>query len=441
MPGTGQDVWDTGDEEMTKWWKHVAILAAWLALGATAQAQPGYPSPVGAARMVEPLRYTPEPQPNLVAGPMTPQMAPVGPPSTLNLPADHTGAFQLENFPAESAGFGSIGGISLKRQKLTHLPTAFTDTQSNGLDTGIVPTGIGTLPTGAFNVFQTAPALLPTAQNLSDVNPKWNSGGRITVGYLFGNCAVELTGFYDPNSSANSTVTNQGQLFVPFGPPNKIPLGFEGNNGLFLQADKVQTTFSNEIGNAELNFRTWDSGINRVELILGARYFFSRERIDINVNDDFFTRSIFNTTDPRRAANYGVSTRNNLVAGQFGGEYSAPLPAECLSWIWLTGMAKGAVGPNFVQTNRTLTRGDGFAGFDASHTTVRVSGLGEVSGFVDFHLMDRVRFRAGYTALYGVNFSTAGSLVQYDLTSQSIGAKDHNSVFWHGPVAELQFLF
>ena len=73
---------------MTRWWKHVAILAAWLALGVTARAQPGYPSPVGAARIPEPLRYTPaENQPSLVAGPMTPAMAPAGPPTTLNRPS------------------------------------------------------------------------------------------------------------------------------------------------------------------------------------------------------------------------------------------------------------------------------------------------------------------------------------------------------------------
>ena len=426
---------------MTRWWKHVAILAAWLALGARAQAQPGYPTPYGAARDLAPLHYTPEPQPYLVPGSMTPEMAPVGPPSTLNLPTNHTGAFQLENFPTESAGFGSLGGMALKRQKLAHLPVAFTDNQSNGVDTGIVPTGIGTLSNGAFNAFQNAPSVLPPALNLRDVNPAYNAGGRLTVGYLFGNSAVEVTGFYDPNGSSNASVANQGRLFVPFGPANQIPVGFEGNNGLFLQADRVQTTFTNDIGNVEVNYHAWDSGINRMELILGMRYFFSRERIEINTDDEFFTTGIFGNRDPRRAATYTVTSRNNLVAPQFGGEFSAPLPVDCLSWIWLTGMAKGAVGPNFIATNRSLTRGDGLSGFSDSHSTVRVSGLGEVSGFVDFHLLDRVRLRAGYMALYGVNFSTASSQVQYDLTSQNQGGKDHGSVFWHGPVAELQFLF
>ena len=428
---------------MTRWWKHVAGLAAWLALGAAAQAQSGYPypSPVGATRIVEPLRYTPEPQPNLVAGPMTPEMAPVGPPTSLNLPADHYGAFQLENFPTETAAYGSIGAVSLKRQGLTRLPIAFTDTQSNGLDTGVVPTGLGNLGGGAFNVFQRNSTFLPLALGLNQVDPSSMFGGRLTVGCLIGNEAVEVTGFYTPPTTASRTVTDRGQLFVPFGPPNKTPIGFEGNNGIFLQADRVKASFTNEVANAELNYRSWSSAVNRTELILGVRYFFSRERIDINVDDEFFVRNIFGGEDPKRLANYAVTTRNNLIAPQFGGEYSAPIPHEYLGWIWLTGMFKTAVGPNFIERTQTLTRGDGLSAFNVNHTSVRLSGLTEVSGFVDIHILERLRLRAGYMAMYGVNFSTAGSQVEYDLTNQGGRPADRGSVFWHGPVAEIQFLF
>src|SRR2546421_605123 len=71
-----------GTEDMTRCWKHVAVLAAWLVLGVSARAQTGYPAPVGAARLDEPLRYTPEPSPALFPGPMTPAMAPTGPPAS-----------------------------------------------------------------------------------------------------------------------------------------------------------------------------------------------------------------------------------------------------------------------------------------------------------------------------------------------------------------------
>ena len=426
---------------MTRWWKHVALLAAWLVLGSVAKAQPGLPSPVGATRMAEPIRYTPQPQPDLVPGPMTPAMAPAGPPDTLNLPATHSGAFQVENYPTESAGYGSLGYLALRRQGLTHLPIAFTDNQSGGLDTGVTPKGIGTQGNGSFNPFQTNSNFLPPALNLHNIKPEWSSGGRLTVGYLFGNQAIELSGFYNPERSSDRIVANQGRLFVPFGPPNLTLIGFEGNNGLFNQADRVRVSFSNEIGNAEINYRRWDTGINATELIVGLRYFYSKERIDINTDDEFFTTSIFGERDPRRQANYSAITRNNLVALQFGGENSQPIPMESLGWIWLTAMVKGAVGPNFIERDLTLTRGDGFSGFHVNKNSVRISGLTEAAGFIDFHLLERVRFRAGYTAMYGINFSTAGAQVDYDQTNQGRRSTDHGNVFWHGPVAEFHFLF
>ena len=129
------------------------------------------------------------------------------------------------------------------------------------------------------------------------------------------------------------------------------------------------------------------------------------------------------------------------LALQFGGEYSTPIPLEYLGWIWLTGMFKTATGANFIDRNLALTRGDGFAGPTVSKPSVRLSGLSEMSGFVDIHILERLRIRAGYMALYGVNFSTAGAQVEYDLTSQGRRSTDRGSVFWHGPVAELQFLF
>ena len=158
---------------MTRWWKHVAVLAAWLALGVAAQAQPGLPSPVGAARIPEPMRYIPAPQPELVPGPTTPSVAPAGPPDSLNLPVGHSSAFQMENYPTESAAYAALGGMALHRQGLTHLPIAFTDNQSRGLDTGIVPVGIGRLGNNAFNPFQTNSTFLPQALNLNQITPSW----------------------------------------------------------------------------------------------------------------------------------------------------------------------------------------------------------------------------------------------------------------------------
>src|SRR4051812_19161677 len=104
---------------MTRWCKHVAVFAAWLGLAVAVQAQEGYPSPVGATRMPEPLRYDPEPQPALVPGPINPLIAPAGPPDSLSLPADHTSAFQLEHYPIEDRCYAHLGATALKRWRLT----------------------------------------------------------------------------------------------------------------------------------------------------------------------------------------------------------------------------------------------------------------------------------------------------------------------------------
>src|ERR1700722_19724683 len=110
---------------MTRWWKGVAVFAAWLSLGVATEAQQETPTPVGAARMIEPLRYKPEPQPDLVPGPVTPLVAPPGPPDSLALPSGHSSAFQCENYTTESACFGSAGGFGLARYHPRSLALAF----------------------------------------------------------------------------------------------------------------------------------------------------------------------------------------------------------------------------------------------------------------------------------------------------------------------------
>src|SRR5262249_10297119 len=144
-----------------------------------AHAQPGMPMPVGATRITEPLSYTPKPQPVLVPGPITPEMAPVGPPDTLSLPAGHTGAFQAVDCPPATAPFPSIGALGLKRNRLNNQPIVFLDLQNNRVDTGIIPTGS-----------------VPEAFRLTQLRPDFSPGERLTVGYLWGDHAVEFTGFY-----------------------------------------------------------------------------------------------------------------------------------------------------------------------------------------------------------------------------------------------------
>src|SRR5579883_891128 len=132
-----------GDANMCRGWKGLALLiAAWGCLNVPAQAQEGtYPSPVGAARMPQPIPKDPPPlapEPNLIPGPISPQAAPMGPPDSLSLPYDHTGAFQTENYVQEHGFYADIGPIALQRNHLGAGDIAVVNARAVGIPTGPV---------------------------------------------------------------------------------------------------------------------------------------------------------------------------------------------------------------------------------------------------------------------------------------------------------------
>jgi hypothetical protein len=411
---------------MTSWYKHGAVLVAWLGLSLAVQAQQEIPSPVGAARMIEPLGYCPKPQPSLIPGPVTPEMAPVGPPDCLNLPAHHSSAFQCENYCPECAFYFSAGTVGLQRYELPRKNIAF-------IEAGL-PLDVTTVPS--------PPVRNQLAFDLSNLHPDMHFGEKFTVGYLDGCQAIELSAYFLSPQTRSKTITDAGLLLVPFNTPAQgIPLGFEGNNGLWLNADKVKTYYSNQIINAEANYRLWNSAINRIELILGFRYLDLQETVGIFTNDEFFRVNIFGQSDPKRAATYTTTARNNFATFQFGGEYSVPFPAKTFGWLWFTGEGKAALGPNFIQRDFRLFRGDGFQGFHASKDDTNFGQIYELGLYLDLHILERFRIRAGYQTLWLVGLSDAGYQINYDLlhpTSKSVG---YRSEFYHGPTFELQFLF
>lgn len=436
---------------MTRWYTRVAVFAAWLGLGTLALAQEGYPSPVGAARLPEPLHYTPDQPPTpLTQGPLNPLMAPAGPPDSLNLPAGHTSAFQLDHFPPEVATYASFGMMGLQRQGLTKLPIAYTDTQfiqtvQLPRNTTVVrPTPAAFSPNTAVGVDTgiTAIGIFPAVLRLDQANPDMGVGGRATVGYLFADTAFELTGFYLPGTTSKALVGGQGLLTVPFGPDVRIPLGFEGNNNLWRQADVVQVRYTNAVGSAEANLRRWNIGLTDLDMLCGVRFLYNQERVDIFTDDEFYVRDVFNRSDPVRAATYTSAVRNNHIGFQLGFEYGAPVPLPFLmNSVWLNAQAKASIGANFIERSWRLVREDGFQGFNLHENTILLGSVSEVTAGIDCHLLERVRFRAGYTFLYALGFSTPGAQINYNLTAPTSRGTDSNSVYWHGPVGELQFLF
>jgi hypothetical protein len=368
-------------------------------------------------------------------GPITPDVAPMGPSPDLSLPANHLSAFQCEHYPTEEAFFASLGGMSLQRYRLQHLQYVFRE---------FVTDPNHPVDQSPAQFYPPLPASdRPALQDLANLHPSQAGGVRATVGYLFGNQAVELTGWYVAPNSKSLTTQQAGLLTVPFGTVSpSIPLGFEGNNNLWVNADRVVATYTSQLGNVEFNYRTWNTGIDDTELILGVRGVSAQERVGILTDDEFFTRNVLGNTDPKRSATYTATTRNNIVAVQMGGEYSTQVPIPLIGrFLWFTTQGKVGYGPNFIDRRFKLVRGDGFKGLDVSRTDVNFGQIYDLMAAFDFHILERMRIRVGYQALWLVGTSNAGSQINFDLTKQGRQKVDYNSQFYHGPMAEVQFLF
>jgi hypothetical protein len=394
----------------------LAVIAGFVGQAA---AQPPYqPSPVGATHMPDPIPCT-GPTPNLAPGPISPSAAPPGPPDCLSLSRDHTSAFQCENFPQETACFFHFGMEGLLRQKLGKGFVAVSDFASQGLDTGNPP------PLGP-----------PVAQRFSDITPKMAYGFRATAGLLCGDNSLELTGFYLFNRQSSVDTFQQGLLDLPF---SGTPLGFEGDNGMWLQADRVRTTVSTTLWDAEVNYRCCNPGYPGCELLCGVRYMEFKDGLRVYTGDDdlsFF--DAFGQPDPHRQATYSVQTWNRILAPQLG----VDLTWQPFCWLSLGAMGKGAWGVDFSDTKLSLTRGDGFTGFNVQRNNPTVlTQLYELNGYIEFNLTERCRIRGGYTALWLVGLPMSQDQFDFNLLNPSGRRDTHGSVFFHGPMAELQFLF
>src|SRR5262249_39949248 len=194
--------------------------------------------------------------PNPAPGPITEAMpcfetAPPSPPPSLansssynSLPAGLPNAWSIQKpAPDPLTFYGSLGYMALERQRLGHGTAAVLDTASGGIDTGALPA-----------------ADAPEAADFHDIQPRFNHGVRATLGFHWDGQAIELSGFYLSQNSASKSYANPGQLSTFFnvgGDPARAPLGFEGDNGLWLQADAIKLQVQTALGSAEANYRCY----------------------------------------------------------------------------------------------------------------------------------------------------------------------------------------
>ena len=407
---------------MKRWWKRLAVLAAWLGVGVAAQAQGFNAGPHGAARMPEPLRYTPEPNPPLVNGPITPQMAPAGPPPELALPASHSSAFQFENYSTEAGFYTHLGTSFLRRYRSGDRGTPIFYDADAVLDTGIASRNN-----------------LPRIADVGDVDPSYRWAGTLTFGYLYANHAIEFNGIWSPEGSNRFTLGSRGALNVGFGSQDRtFPVGFEGNNGLWRQADVVQVEFQNQLGSAELIYRNWNPAVNSVDFLAGVRYINLQERMTLTTDDEAFVTNDFGQNDVNRAASYRSEIDTHFYGLTLGAEWSVPLWQKR---VWLTGITKGAWGVNHVQRTLELNRGDGLQAFSNKSDRVQFGQVYDVLLGTDIHVLEKARLRIGYQGLWILGTTTPGSQIDLDFNTQGtrpIGSRD---VFYHGPTIEFQMLF
>lgn len=403
-----------GEAEMAQGWIRGAIVAWGLAAVPAAAQMAALP---GGASMPEPLPVAQASPACLAGAGMGAPACGQGGDSCLALPSDLPNAWSKPEPCSPPACYMSIGYTALQRQRLGHRPVAILDPGS--VDTGDFP------PLGS-----------PAALDFEDLNPRFNHGIQAMIGYHWDSKAIEVGGFYLSQNSSSKQIEAPGRLDLPF---IGTPVGFEGDNGMFLQDDVVKLRLQTALGSGEVNFRCWVGHDTGFSCSLGVRYLDVYERFGIYAGDDDLTvLDAAGNPDPTRQATYSVTTHNRLVAPQLGVEWNRLL---CDCW-GLTFQAKGAWGVNFLDVDTALKRGDAFPGPSGHRSDEIFSHLYEAGFYLDYQVCERARLRAGYHLLWVVDVAEAVDQVDFHLANTTGGNVDnHGSIFYHGPVVELHFLF
>lgn len=411
-----------------------ALVGGWLGLSAVAPAQQ-LPTSVGAARLPEPLSYKPtQPPPkNLVPGPMSPLMAPPGPPAELALPADHSSAFQAENYATHDHWFLHVGTIALQRQRLGNATLSFADTTPRppfpppDLDMGI-PREAGQGP----------PSLdfVANNHNPNDIGQHLQFGVYASVGYMGQSSALEVSAFAIPDSDTNNTTSAFRQVNGVFINP---PPGFEGDAGLFRQGDFIQTTQKTLMAGAEMNVRWFDRATTGIEPMVGVRYLYVQDRFNLFFIDNLRLNPVAPIPRALNAVNYSSRVVHNFVGPEVGFEYQWNL----FGWQGVVvGLnAKSALGVDSADVTVALRREDGLVAFRSDRSRHSFAAVSEIAAFLDVYLLERFRLRGGYHMLFLNNFPEAVDQISLDL-SQPQGRIDNTGhIFFHGPSVQFQLLF
>ncbi len=432
---------------MRKTWLGAALLGAWLSAGA--EAQTPSTSPPGRASVSGGSAPFPNAPPATYLGgsigrPSMPEPAPMStgtmPPPALasTSPAHEPSSMQgypPSGYPSHDGHspnpYEALAGVSMGKARAWYVSFGAMSLQRERLGGNLAVLDVGNGDTGI------APQVnRPGAADLGDMEMDWMVGPRGTIGLHFGGCkAIELTGFYIPQDASYHTFANRGRLSSFF---FNEPVGFEGNNFLWLQADVMRVSLRTELGNAELNCRWWPEPYKYFSWLLGVRYVDLWEKLDIFTDDDGLTIvDAQGRPDPRRQATYTIRTHNRILAPQLGFEWNIPLTP----WVAATWQAKGAWGVNFLDADAKLERGDGFVGFKGQRSETFFSHLYDTGLYLDWKIHDCAKLRTGWTALWLVHVAEAFEQVDFNLEHTKGQRNPDGNIFYHGPVIELHLVF
>ncbi len=386
---------------MKKWWMGAAVAAVCVGQSARAQYPPGggpLPDPVPVAAC--PAPGAPDGQ-QFVPGPLPASAAPPGPENGLSLPADIPTAWGRGPMP-ESNAYGSVGAMGLMRQR----PGSAVIAQYNGV-----------------------PVL-----TTHDIDPDYYWGYRATFGYLCDDAAIELTGFYLPQQQTSVIPLAPSPLGLFF---NNGPANFVGPSGagLLTTADTAALKLTSALGDAELNYRWWSRSFTGCEGIIGLRYMNVQEQ-GVVTAASLASGAAAGFTPGESIATYMGRANNNLLLAQSGFEWNLPLT----KWLAFGLMAKGAIGANYITVDTRLTNGDGVVGASGKRDQWSWSSVYEFDAFFDIVEFEKVRLRLGYTAMWVTHVAEGFQQINFDLSAQPV-THDGGTIFYHGPMVELEFLF
>lgn len=406
---------------MAKRWIGLAVIVLCASGGPGVRAQGVFPT-TGGAPVMDPAPYAPAQSYTSppAAACQTPN-PPVGTPGLMPpLPGDspNINTAEVPAGPEPRCWYSDVGALALMRQRLGNSILAVQDPQD--LDTGTAP-----------------PAGSPVLSRFGSFQPDFQAGVQATLGYKWDGCALEASGFFIPKQSTSGTLVDPGRIDSFFYNP---PLGFEGDNGMWLQADQMKTVVTNTIGNAELNARWWSHNyFTNWELITGVRYMDIIDELNIYTGDDDLTAlTTTGQPDPLREATYTARAHNHILAPQIGLRWCG----QCFSWMSLGFCSKFAFGPDFADTEVSLVRGDSYVGFDTRNPEqTHFSQIYDLSLYLTIHPWDGVYVRAGYMALWAVDVAEGQRQVDFNLEDHSGNQSYQGSIFYNGPFLQVELFF